>query len=217
MTGEEEWYSLSGRAKMTSMSGLIIAQSRSIHSRKAFYKYPHTSRPKIHVLPPPPPTGWFHSWTKHYRPKQQITTPNGKFSRVSPSTQSIHRLPESQGYFWQCWSKLNGWSCVSSSPTVHRHQLRAASELTVWRFRTNRSSEIMYGIPDLFKCLTDYLMNKFNERLQGIYLSNCRLTDLRFTDDIFLFASDLISLIEPLEISTKPRKLDLASITARLK
>ena len=54
--------------------------------------------------------------------------------------------------------------------------------------------------PDLFNCLIDYLMNKVSERIRGIQLGSYRLTDLEFADDTVLFAPDLTSLTEALEI-----------------
>jgi hypothetical protein len=54
--------------------------------------------------------------------------------------------------------------------------------------------------PELFNCLIDYLMKKVDEQMQGVQLGNYRLTDLEFADDTALFAPDMDSLCQAINI-----------------
>ena len=78
--------------------------------------------------------------------------------------------------------------------------VRFNGEDTPWFQTTSGVRQGCTAAPDLFNCLIDYLMQKVNDRTRGVNLRNYRITDLEFADDTALFAPDLGTLTEVLEI-----------------
>ena len=54
--------------------------------------------------------------------------------------------------------------------------------------------------PDLFNCVINYLMTNICQRITGVRLGNCHLTDLEYADDTTLFSDTVVDLIVNLSV-----------------